>query len=130
MKPKIDLITILTDNVPDMVEFYTKVLGFQTDTKMDTYVELVNEGARFAICQRSVMMETTSHPSYQERRSGQSFELAFPVDTPEQVDQIYADILVKGAIPVKPPDNMPWGQRAAFFADPDGNIHELFAELA
>jgi len=24
---------------------------------------------------------------------------------------------------------MPWGLRAAFFTDPDGNIHELFAGL-
>jgi hypothetical protein len=23
----------------------------------------------------------------------------------------------------------PWGQRAAFFADPEGNIHGLFADL-
>jgi len=24
---------------------------------------------------------------------------------------------------------MPWNQRTAFIADPDGNIHEIFADL-
>lgn len=40
-----------------------------------------------------------------------------------------AELLANGAVAVQPPDDMPWGQRTAFFADPDGNIHELFADL-
>jgi hypothetical protein len=34
-----------------------------------------------------------------------------------------------GATPVHQPQNMPRNQRAALFADPDGNIHEIFAEI-
>jgi hypothetical protein len=26
-------------------------------------------------------------------------------------------------------DDVPWQQRTAMFADPDGNIHEFFADL-
>jgi len=33
------------------------------------------------------------------------------------------------ATPVHQPQNMPRNQRAALFADPDGNIHEIFAEI-
>jgi len=34
-----------------------------------------------------------------------------------------------GAAPVHAPADMPWGQHTAMFADPDGNIHEFFADL-
>ncbi|MDA3812094.1 MAG: hypothetical protein PF518_17380 [Spirochaetaceae bacterium] len=38
-------------------------------------------------------------------------------------------IVSKGAKAVHSPADMPWNKRTALFADPDGNIHELFAEL-
>jgi lactoylglutathione lyase len=44
------------------------------------------------------------------------------------VESIYSEIIKKGAVPIKEPSDMPWGQRTAFFADPDGNVHELFAD--
>jgi uncharacterized glyoxalase superfamily protein PhnB len=63
------------------------------------------------------------------RCSGHSFELVFPLQSPEEVDTAYAGIVANGATPIKGLANMPWGQRIVFFADPDENIHELFADL-
>ena len=129
MKARIALITILTDSLLPMVAFYRDALGFQPKLEMDNYIEFENEGVRFAVCASSVMMDIVKHPGYQETRRGHSFELAFPVDTPQEVDTVYAEIVEKGAQPILAPANMPWNQRTAFFADPDGNIHEIFAEL-
>ena len=130
MKPKIALITILADDVTKMVQFYREVLGFTVKLDSGQYVEFENEGVRFAICARSVMENATGHPSYKETHRGHTFELAFPLASPAGVDTTYAEITAKGATPIKAPVNMPWGQRTAFFADPEGNIHELFAELS
>ena len=129
MKGRIALITILTDDVPSLLQFYRDVLGFQVENNLGEYVEFENEGVRFAICARSIMEKATGHPSFDEPKCGQSFELAFPLDAPEELDQAYANVVAKGATPIQAPANMSWGQRTAFFADPDGNIHELFAEL-
>lgn len=129
MKGKIALITILTDDVPSLLQFYRDVLGFQVENDLGEYVEFENAGVRFAVCARSTMEQATGHPTFNEPRGGQSFELAFPLDTPEELDQAYAEVVAKGAAPIQAPANMPWGQRTAFFADPEGNIHELFAEL-
>lgn len=129
MKGKIALITILTDDVLKLVSFYPDVLGFFKKTEMDQYIELENESVRFAICACTIMKDATGSKSYSEPRSGQTFELAFPLDYPKDVEIAYQEITAKGAEPVKPPANMPWGQRSAFFADPDGNIHEIFADL-
>jgi uncharacterized glyoxalase superfamily protein PhnB len=72
------------------------------------------------------MADTTGDGSYHEEKRGQSFELAFAVKSIDELEEAYNKILTMGATPVKPPTRMPWGQTAAFFADPDGNIHELF----
>jgi lactoylglutathione lyase len=129
MKRQIALITILTDDVKRLAGFYTSVLGFQILQDLGQYVELVNPGVRFAICARTVMESATGNQAFHEPRSGQCFELAFPLDSADEVDKAYAEIIRKGAVPIQPPATMPWNQRTAFFADPDGNIHELFAEL-
>lgn len=129
MKPQIALITILTDDTPKLAAFYREVLGFSVLQDLGGYVEFESSGVRFAICTHQIMFEATEHPSFHDARSGQAFELAFPCTTPQEVDESYAHIIAKGATPVKAPADMPWRQRAAFFADPDGNIHELFADL-
>ncbi|MBE4907636.1 VOC family protein [Bacillus luteolus] len=128
MKAQIALITILTKDVPTMKNFYKDVLGFEIKSDMDNYVEFESEGARFAICNREIMTQVTGgHPSYQDEKNGQAFELAFPCDSPADVQKTFEEIVSKGATPVKAPSAMPWGQTTAFFADPDGNIHEIFS---
>ena len=133
MKPRIDLISIFTENIGPMVRFYRDVLGFVPLEPLDEnnrmYVEFQSEGVRFAICARSVMRSTVDHPSFSEPARGQAFELAFPLDSPEEVDAAYADLVAKGATPIQAPAKMSWSQRTAFFADPDGYIHELVAYL-
>ncbi|AWP30750.1 VOC family protein [Paenibacillus sp. Cedars] len=130
MEPRIDLITVLADDVSKMGEFYRDALGFRIDSESDHYYGLENKGVRFAICSREIMYQITEHKDYKERKSGQSFELAFPVDSADELDRVYAEIIAKGATPIKAPSDMPWSHRTAFFADPEGNIHELFAPKA
>jgi uncharacterized glyoxalase superfamily protein PhnB len=96
---------------------------------LGVYVEFHHASVRFAICARSVRHEASGHTSFAEARHGQAFELAFPCGEPAEVDRVYAEIVAQGATPVHAPADMPWGQRTALFADPDGNIHELFADL-
>jgi uncharacterized glyoxalase superfamily protein PhnB len=125
--PRIALITVWTDAVEPMKSFYRDVLGFPVKNDLGDYVELESPGVRFAICRRAIMVEHSEE--YSRPSSGQAFELAFPCETPVQVDEAYETITGNGATPVAAPSDMPWGQRTALFADPDGNIHEVFASL-
>ncbi|WP_119068410.1 VOC family protein [Aggregatilinea lenta] len=132
MQAKIALITVLTDDTPLMLRFYRDVLGFQPQGEVDEanpgYVEFAHEGVRFSLCSRSIMQQATGDPSFDVPRGGQALELAFPCDSYDDVDATYAALVAQGATPVKGPSLMPWGQRTAFFADPEGNIHEIFAD--
>ncbi|MFQ5753699.1 MAG: hypothetical protein ACE5HI_17050 [bacterium] len=86
MTAKIALITIFTNNEPVLLKFYRDVLGFGVKMEMGEYVEFECEGVGFAICDRSIMVKATGRASYKETKKGQSFELAFPLATPEEVD--------------------------------------------
>jgi len=66
---------------------------------------------------------------YNKKASGQSFELAFPCENPNDVDESFVQLVKLGATPIHKPQNMHWNQRTALFADPDGNIHEIFADI-
>ena len=123
------MIGIITSNLPAMVEFYHQVMGFEIELQLEQYVEFKSANVRFALSTNQVMADTTGHVSFTQPKQGQSLELAFAVDTPAAVDDMYAELVEKGATPIKASEDKPWGQRAAFFADPDGNIHEVFAEL-
>jgi len=127
LEAKINLITIWTDDIKTMRDFYNKVLGFEIQNNLGSYVEFKNSGVRFAICQRDVMYNFSGE--YKKPKNGQAFELAFPCSDPEDVDRSFLDLVSKGAEPIHAPADMPWKQRTALFADPDGNIHEIFAEL-
>jgi len=127
MKSMISLVTIWTDNIETMKTFYNKALGFKIKNDLGEYVEFENEGVRFAICLRSVMYPYTE--KYKEKSVGQGFELAFPCESVDELDESYTKLLERGAIGIHEPKNMPWNQRTALFSDPDGNIHELFTEL-
>lgn len=129
MEARIALVTLLTDYVPGMVKFYREVLGFEVLSDLGEYVELKNDGVRFSICDRSIMLKATGDPSYLQAATGQAVELAFPCETPDAVDTAYQRAIEHGAKPVQPPSTMPWGQRTAFFGDPEGYIHEFFSDL-
>ena len=127
MLNRIGLVTILTTDIPKMKRFYSKVLDFECIEDLGNYVEFRNTGVRFALTTPEVMYEGTEHQSYGEIAQGQRFELAFPLSSAEEVGKAYDLIVQKGATPIKGPELMPWGRTTAFFADPEGNIHELYS---
>lgn len=124
---RIGLITIVTRNIQEMKEFYRDVLGFECIEALEGYVEFRSEGVRFAITTDDVMYDATEHESYRGEKEGQRLELAFPLPDPDAVGAAYDEIVAKGATPVASPVMMPWARMTAFFADPDGNIHELYS---
>lgn len=127
MKAEINLITIWTNDIDIMRKFYNEVLDFKIKSDLGNYVEFENSGVRFAICMREVMYDYSKE--YKKEPLGQVFELAFPCKNPNDIDKSFKELIEMGAGSIQSPKNMPWNQRTALFADPDGNIHETFAEL-
>lgn len=127
MKAEINLITIWTNDIENMKNFYNNILGFKIKDDLGNYVEFENDGVRFAICTRDTMHNYSSE--YDKALLGQAFELAFPCENPKDVDESFEKLISMGATEIHKPEDMPWNQRTALFADPDGNIHEIFADI-
>lgn len=43
----------------------------------------------------------------------------------QDVDREYEELKAKGVHFIKPPTTFPWGQRIAYFEDPEGNLWEI-----
>jgi len=43
----------------------------------------------------------------------------------DDVDREYEELKAKGVDFIKPPTTQPWGQRIAYFEDPEGNLWEI-----
>ncbi len=53
------------------------------------------------------------------------FEIALYVDTFEEVDKNFSEVVSKGATPVLEPETRKWGQRTRYIADPEWNLIEI-----
>jgi catechol 2,3-dioxygenase-like lactoylglutathione lyase family enzyme len=114
-------ICLITNNVPRLADFYTKVLGVSAEGD-DVHVELHTEGAGMAIFS-SGGMESMAPGSMQGVGYG-SCTIAFEVD---DVDAAYERLKLFGVDFVLHPTTHPWGARSLWFRDPDGNIVDFFA---
>ncbi len=47
----------------------------------------------------------------------------------EDVDALYQALTARGLTFIKPPIDQAWGRRTAYFADPEGNLWELWQHL-
>ena len=128
MRVQLEGITVLSNDVFRLTSFYRDVLGFNTVVEEAHYTEFENNGVRFAICEKSLMADNTKgHYSFIEEHKGQAFELNFQCESPKAVRDTYDDFVSRGATSIAEPKSMSWGHTTGFFADPDGNIHSIFA---
>jgi catechol 2,3-dioxygenase-like lactoylglutathione lyase family enzyme len=123
MSMKFAGICLITRNVRVLADFYTKVLGVKAEGD-DVHVELNTEGAGISILSVKGMENLAPH-SMQGAGYG-SFTVAFEV---KDVDAEYERLKALKVEFIKPPTTYPWGNRALWFRDPDGNIVDFFAVL-
>jgi catechol 2,3-dioxygenase-like lactoylglutathione lyase family enzyme len=116
-------ICLITNSVPVLADFYTKVLGVNAEGD-DVHVELNTEGASISIFSVEGM-ESMAPLSTQGAGYG-SFTMAFEV---KDVDAEYERLKTLGVEFVKLPATHPWGCRSFWFRDSDGNIIDFFTVL-
>ena len=130
MKIKFDMIGIFVSDLKKMVRFYNKVIGI--DIEWDGkghYAEFKHEGIRFAMYERNELPKLLGlNPSYPKGING-TFELAFNVGTPDNVDKVFSRFVTAGATPIYEPRNEPWKMRSAMIADPEGNLIEIGSDF-
>ena len=123
---RLDGFGLLVNDMGKMIRFYRDILGFGIKEAEDTSnVYLVKDGTLFLLYGRKDFENMTSRKyEYVKGLNGHS-EIALYVDTFDEVDAAFRDVVSKGATPVLEPTTEPWGQRTCYIADPEGNLIEI-----
>ncbi|HOR22288.1 MAG TPA: VOC family protein [Ruminococcus sp.] len=123
---RLDGFGLLVNDMATMIRFYRDVLGFEITEAEDTSnVYLVKDGTLFLLYGRKDFENMTSRKyEYVKGLNGHS-EIALYVDTFDEVDEAFRDVVSKGTTPVLEPTTEPWGQRTCYVSDPEGNLIEI-----
>ncbi|MDE5721933.1 MAG: VOC family protein [Clostridia bacterium] len=123
---RLDGIGLFVKDMATMVRFYRDVLGFEIQEGENAInVYLIKDGTLFMLYERNKFESMTSRKYEYIKGLNGHFEIALYVDTFEEVDKRFADVISKGATPVLEPTTEPWGQRTCYIADPEGNLIEI-----
>ena len=123
---KLDGIGLFVNDMAEMIRFYRDALGFEIKETVDTQnVYLIKDGTLFMMYGRE-NFEKMTHRKYAYLKGiNGHFEIALYVDTFEEVDEKYKEVMEKGAVSILEPTTAPWGQRTCYIADPEGNLIEI-----
>ena len=123
---RLDGFGLFVNDMGNMIRFYRDVLGFEIKEGEDTSnVYLVKDGTLFLLYGRNDFEKMTSRRYEYIKGLNGHFEIALYVDTFEEVDEMYKNVISKGAVSVLEPETEPWGQRTCYIADPEGNLIEI-----
>ena len=114
---------ILCDDLDRMKTFYRNLFAFEIDSESDTGLAFRAGSVLMALRKR-----TRNYDGSGVRADLPGVQLAFLV-TPDEVELCYQQLLAKGVEILEPPTDQPRGHRTVYFADPEGNMLEVYAEI-
>jgi catechol 2,3-dioxygenase-like lactoylglutathione lyase family enzyme len=114
---KLALVTIVTANLARMRTFYQEVLRVEPQTSRGNYVEFPFEAGTLALWRQSECQAFGITPMRGEANRSVLIELEV-----EDVDEEYARLKGLHLEWVQEVTTQPWGHRAFYIRDPDGNV--------
>ena len=123
MISKVNANVLFVEDLDQMMKFYRDILGVEVVFSDDTSYAFRMDGQDFALVTVASGIEMLNEEILAVKKgAGHRIMLCADVD---DVDAAYKTLTTKGVEFIKPPVNQPWGWRAAYFADPEGNIWEF-----
>lgn len=120
----LDYTIILCDDLDVMRDFYTKVLRFRIDHETTGAWVALQVGSSFL----TLRPRNRSYDGPSVPKQTASLQLAFRVP-PKDVDRAFETLKSEGVAILDPPKDQHWGHRTLFFADPENNVIEIYADI-
>ncbi|MFC4651476.1 VOC family protein [Lactococcus nasutitermitis] len=126
---KLDTFGFFVKDLASMVAFYRDMLGFTTDWDGNPeHADLFDSETDFRLMlSNQRFVEELVGEKATETRLNLRMEQAFAVASHAEVDEKFVQFSTAGVTIISDPVTYPWGQRAFYFADPEGNLSEIFA---
>jgi lactoylglutathione lyase len=116
-------------DVEKSAAFYRDKLGFtlMNINAENAFLRIGEKGAKGSIDLALLSMNKVAEQITPEqvRPAEESIHRTFFAVFLDNVDREYEELTKKGVHFVKPPTTQPWGQRIAYFEDPEGNLWEI-----
>ncbi|TLD83273.1 glyoxalase/bleomycin resistance/dioxygenase family protein [Helicobacter sp. MIT 11-5569] len=123
---RLDGFGLFVNDMGKMIRFYRDVLSFEIKESEDSNnVHLIKDGTLFMFFGRENFEKMTSKKYEYIKGLNGHYEIALYVDTFDEVDEKYKEVIAKGATSVLEPTTQEWGQRTCYIADPEGNLIEI-----
>ena len=127
MRPRINIVTLLVEDLDRSLIFYRDGLGFPTEGIADPadggdhILFELEHGTSFVLLLRSSVAELygSSVPS-----GSSGCILSHYAESADDVDEILQDAVIAGGEIAVEPVDLPWGY-AGYFKDPDGHLWEI-----
>ncbi|NKB71234.1 MAG: glyoxalase/bleomycin resistance/dioxygenase family protein [Candidatus Latescibacteria bacterium] len=120
---QLDYTVVLCHDLETMKAFYRSLFDFPINSESATGLTFRAGG-----CLLSLRQRTRAYDGSGVRPEVPGVQLAFRV-APEEVDQCHAQLRALQVPILDPPTDQPRGHRTVYFADPEGNILEVYAEI-
>ncbi len=116
-------VILLCSNLERMKEFYRDLLSFPVVLETETGLTF-RAGSVFL----GLRKRTRLYDGCNLQAESPGVQLAFLVSRGE-VDFHYQRLVEQGVKILDPPADQAWGHRTVYFADPEGNLLEIYSEL-
>lgn len=117
-------VIILCDDLDRMTEFYRDLLAFAVESETATGISF-RAGAIYL----GLRKRTRTYDGRKSVDSTPGVQIAFLV-SPAEVDAYHRRLVTKGVPILDAPRDQAWGHRTVYFADPEGNLLEIYGELS
>jgi lactoylglutathione lyase len=111
-------------DLENCISFYRDKLGFKLKDKSEDFAYLVygnGPGIGLVALDSAAKMISQEHIRPKEEGIPRDYFAVFV----DNVDKEYEELNAKGVRFLKTPETHPWGQRIAYFEDPEGHIWEI-----
>jgi len=120
--PNVEWIILITQNYERARTFYKDILQFTVvrETPEEEFCQFKLNNCFLAIYGKKFVS-----PLIGDDRIGKAATAIYSFGESTDIDNEYQRLKSKGVEFFKEPQTQPWGQRTAYFTDPDGNIWEI-----
>jgi uncharacterized glyoxalase superfamily protein PhnB len=122
MNTSIEWIIFVTEQYDAMKLFYKDVLMFPVERDMpeEEFTQFKTDNCFVAIYGKLFVEKLLGKPV-----TGKPGSTIYSFKESIDIDTDYQQLMTNGVQFIKGPETQPWGQRTAYFTDPDGNIWEI-----
>jgi len=123
MNNKIMAIALVVSDLKRAIDFYQNKLGLKIKTNEEGFADFETQGTTLALLEQKVAEDLAGNKVASNPKSARQLILGW--DAVEDVDKLFEELKAKGVEFSTEPKTMSWGQRVAYFSDPDGNLWEI-----